>query len=197
MAGLTIRCTTGALDQNGNVIVEPDHKRRLNEATSLFEELRDQSLSLMLATVSGDGSPGASYSPFVRDLEGNFYIFVSRLADHTRELFDTSIASILLIEDESNTAQIFARRRISYACHVMLVEHDDPRYALMLDQMAERFGNVMSVLRALPDFVLFRLVPQSGRFVTGFGQAYELGGEHMDRLAFIGPQQVQGETSSS
>lgn len=174
----------------------PQHDEQLAGAAEICRELRERPLSLMLATVGRDGFPGASYAPFVRDEEGNYYIFVSRLSAHTRELLDTPKASILLIKDEADTAQIFARPRITYTCSVLVVARGDPQHERYLDRMAERFGNVVSVLRSLPDFVMFKLVPRSGRLVTGFGQAYDLIGDHLDRLAFIGPDRISGETSS-
>jgi len=55
--------------------------------------------------------------------------------------------------------------------------------------MEARFGNVVGLLRGLGDFVMFRLVPQSGRFVMGFGQAFVLAGAGLRELQHIGPGQ--------
>jgi putative heme iron utilization protein len=67
------------------------------------------------------------------------------------------------------------------------VARDDAQFPSVLDAMQERFGEVVSVLRGLGDFMLFRLKPRSGRFVMGFGQAFVLGGEDLRELQHIGP----------
>ena len=156
-----------------------------------FNRLQEESKSLVLGTTGEQSLPRVSYAPYVRDESGSFFIFVSRLSERTSELFDRPVASILLIEDESKTSQIFARVRITYLCDVAVIDRAYPDYDKIMSLFCERFGNVVDVLRSLPDFILFRLVPRSGRFVTGFGQAYNLCGERLERLDHIGPEQIK------
>ena len=40
--------------------------------------------------------------------------------------------------------------------------------------LRDRQGALVETLTSLADFRLFLLVPQSGRYVVGFGKAYEL-----------------------
>lgn len=162
-----------------------DDPKKLNEANEHLIRLHEQCGSLMLATV-GESLPRASYAPYVRDAAGDFYIYVSLLSPHTADLIANPIASVLIIEDESGAKQVFARMRASYLCGVETIHGADPSYPKILEQMAQRFGNVVQLLQSLPDFVLFRLSPRSGRFVTGFGQAYDLAGDRLDRLAPVG-----------
>ena len=72
--------------------------------------------SVMLATINDEGDtpvPEASYAPvLVRD--GKYYIFVSELALHTRNLLRNKSASLLFIEDESNSNNIFIYLYIFY-----------------------------------------------------------------------------------
>jgi len=161
----------------------------LTEDRKRFEALRDQVRSLIMATVDGQAVPRASYAPFVRD-SGSFYVYLSRLSDHTRELLQNPMVSVMLIEDEAEASQIFARKRITYLCESQTLESDEAGHDTVLELLTRRFGNVMILLQTLPDFVLFRLKPVSGRFVTGFGKAYELTGDGMDELAHIGPEDV-------
>jgi putative heme iron utilization protein len=37
-----------------------------------------------------------------------------------------------------------------------------------------KFGKVFDLVRPLPDFALFRLIPEVGLYVRGFGQAFEI-----------------------
>ena len=169
-----------------------EEQAKLNEACARFKQLQDEVNSLMLGSVGEKGLPRVSYAPYVRDGSGNFFVYLSHLSEHTSELIANKVASVLLIEDESNVEQIFARVRISYLCDVVEIGRDDVRYENTLARFNDRFGNVIGVLRSLPDFVLFQLNPRSGRFVTGFGQAYDLSGDHLDQLAHVGPDQIKG-----
>ena len=152
-----------------------------------FEAFKQSVQTLQLSTITSEGKPNGSYSPFVADDSGNFYIFVSQLASHTQDLLSNPQASILLIQDEAETRQIFARRRLSYQCNVDVVDADNADYSPMLDAMEQRFGNVVELLRTLPDFILFRLTPNQGQYVHGFGKAYKLLGKGLLALEHIDP----------
>lgn len=153
-----------------------------------FAELKQQQQSLQLSTLTAEGKANASYAPFVMDDDGNFYIFVSGLASHTQDLLANPDVSLLLMQDESETRQIFARRRAGFQCQASVVGRDDAEYVLMLDKLEDRFGNIVQMLRGLADFVLFRLRPYQGQFVMGFGKAYELGGDNLQELKHINPE---------
>ncbi|MEE9350828.1 MAG: pyridoxamine 5'-phosphate oxidase family protein [Thiotrichaceae bacterium] len=141
--------------------------------------------TLQIASIRSNGLPNISYAPYIRDEHGTYYIFISQLASHTQDLIENPAVAILLTLDEQDTKQIFARTRVTYQCQVERVLIEEQSYSLLLDQFAESFGNVVSVLRDLPDFILFRLTPESGRFVMGFGQAYELTGDSLQELLHI------------
>lgn len=146
--------------------------------------LRDSFQTLLMATVTPDGEPEASYTPYLFT-QGRFYIFVSGLSSHTTNLQDTGKVSLLFIEDERDVRNLFARRRLSYQCTATPISREDARWTTLLDQFQERHGATVGLLRQLPDFVLFELKPVRGSFVKGFGQAYALEGEHLDQVRQI------------
>ena len=154
---------------------------------SEIREFREGFRSVILATMDEDGVPEASYAPCVSDAAGNHYVFVSGLARHTRGLEETGTASLLFIEDEQATRNIFARRRLSYRCDASLVLRDSIDCETILNEFSEKFGTIMKTLQQLPDFRLFRLGPKSGRYVSGFGQAFELEGQRVEQLRPPGP----------
>ena len=137
-------------------------------------ELQQSVQSLFLSTLTKEGIPNASYAPFIRDEANHFYIFISQLASHTADLLANPQASILLAEDEKDSRQIFARKRLSYHCHCHIVEKTAPDYEALLDQFEARFANMIPLLRTLPDFILFKLTVKSGNFVQGFAQAFKI-----------------------
>ena len=158
----------------------------LDNAQREFLALRDSSSAALLATLTDDQMPFASYAPLVW-VGDDCYLYLSDLASHTRNLKRCPSISLLLMEDEDRVANAFARRRITFAATVVVVEREDPLFAQVLAEFHHCFGKVMKMIEPLPDFHLFRLQLQSGRFVRGFGQAYELSGDHLDRLTHIGP----------
>jgi putative heme iron utilization protein len=51
--------------------------------------------------------------------------------------------------------------------------------------MYERHGTIIERMRLQPDFRIFKLKPHSGRFIVGFGAAYEIHGEYFDQLKHL------------
>lgn len=149
-----------------------------------LEALRSGCRSLILATHDADGAPQASPAPFVRDEHDRYYVFVSALSPHTEHLAAGRAVGVLLLEDEAEATQIFARRRLSHSCTVAEIPQG-PARETVLESFRVRFGAIVDVLSNLPDFRLFRLTPVSGRFVRGFGQAYRLVGSALEP---IGPE---------
>jgi putative heme iron utilization protein len=154
----------------------------IKTAQAAYQTFVDQYQSAMLSTISADGIPNASYAPFVRDDDRNFYIYVSGLATHTQNLASNPKVSILLIEDEANTQQIFARTRLSFECTAKELERESALWMNMVDRFADRFGEIIENFRGLADFRIFQLTPYEGRFVMGFGAIYPIQGDNLDRL---------------
>ncbi len=145
----------------------------LTELRECASELLKRCKSLQMATVDQHGKPLASYAPFYRTDNGDYFIFVSTLSSHTRNLA-AGTASILIVDDEARTSQIYARNRLGFHCNCRQVRPDDSLYGKILEELEKRHGAVIQTLRTLADFRLYRLRPESGSFVIGFGQAYEV-----------------------
>jgi len=144
-------------------------------------DLQQHCGSLMMATSGEDGHPHCSYTPF--SLSGRDYlVLVSELALHTRNLLARPKLDIMLIQDESDAKQLFARNRLTLSCVASPIPRTDNNYTSLLDAFQSTHGKTVELLRQLPDFHLMRLSPQSGRLVMGFGQAYELIGEGLDEF---------------
>lgn len=154
-----------------------------SQAYQIFTQQFD---SAVLGTVSDDGLPQASYAPCVIDAARNIHIFVSGLSAHTQNLAATGKASVLFIEDEVKTQQIFARKRLSYDCTASLLDRDDEQWAAIAQQFESRFGNIVEVMKGLSDFRIFQLRPHGGRFVMGFGQAYDVDPNDLSKLIHVG-----------
>lgn len=145
-------------------------------ATELEQEILaflEAKKSLMLAVVDSQGFPIASYAPFVAH-QGALYILVSGLANHTTALAHTDNASVLIIDDEVDCDTVYARRRLQFGMAVESVDRDNEHWQSIGEALLQRHGDIVAQLLQLGDFKMFKLSPRSGRFVKGFGRAYEL-----------------------
>lgn len=157
-----------------------DDASRLARALAVANALLADARSLHIASVDNGGVPLASYAPFVRDADGAFCVAVSGLAAHGRVLAGSSRVSVMLIEDEQAARQIFARTRLVFDCRV--TAQTGTQRAEVFAALRARFGEVAQVLEGLGDFVAYRLVPENGNFVMGFGAAFDVPGGHVDAM---------------
>lgn len=141
-------------------------------------EFRQQCQTLQLATVDEAGQPNVSYAPFVMH-DKAYYILISQIARHARNLLAQPKVSLMLVEDEAQAKSIFARKRLTFDASVQMVARDTEQWQQVIVLLTERFGEIVTGLSNLEDFVLFQLTPQQGLFVKGFGQAFQVSGEDL------------------
>ncbi|MEB3313461.1 MAG: hypothetical protein VKL98_04885 [Cyanobacteriota bacterium] len=63
-----------------------------------------------------------------------------------------------------------------------LVERQTEPWDAIAQGFEDRFGEVVALLRSLPDFQILRLRPLGGRFILGFGAAYEVDSQDLNQL---------------
>jgi len=152
--------------------VDKINKDAQEEHTSKYRELILSQQTLLLSTVTELGEPECSYAPYVRDQHGVFYIYVSELAAHTKNMLQKASASVFFIRPEKEVNNLFARERVVFKCEVYEVQSSDERYDKQLLKMKHKFGETVDLLRSLPDFHLLALTPLNGKYIAGFGQAF-------------------------
>lgn len=146
-------------------------QHKVKPKTPKIEELLERSKSVILATIEENGDPMASYAPYVY-IDGSFHILVSFMAKHTRNLKDRKKASLMFIEDESATKQIYARDRMTIDCDAEVVSHGSDSWNRGVEALKARHGKIVDMLAELNDFILIKLKPVKGSYVNGFGSAY-------------------------
>ena len=156
-----------------------------SEVKKRYEDFLNGFNSLCMSTVDNEGWPLISYAPFVVDDNSFFYVFLSDLAKHTSYLRESGKASVMIIDDDNATAQIFARTRVIFQCDVIEMTRSSKTTERMLSKMEDRFGELLITLRSLSDFHLFRLSPKNGTYVMGLGKAYSISGERMEILNHV------------
>ena len=85
----------------------------------------------------------------------------------------------MLVEDESESKSVFARKRLTFDATAEVVARDSETFTKGVAALSARFGEMIDNLAALKDFNLFKLNPHHGLYVKGFGQAFSLSGAEL------------------
>ncbi|MFJ2618467.1 HugZ family protein [Glutamicibacter sp. NPDC087344] len=143
----------------------------LDERSEAYLAFRNNCQTLVLSTLDDQGLPFISYAPFViRD--GEMYVYISKIAEHYWHLKAAKKVNAMMLADENTSRNLFARERARFLCDVEVIE-DETDFEDVFEQLNVRFKkSLLDLLRTL-DFSLFRLSPAVGRYVVGFGLAFD------------------------
>ncbi len=72
--------------------------------------------------------------------------------------------------------QLFARERLTMQLDLAEIHRASSVFELVLLRFEFKFGEVITLLKSLPDFHLIQLTPITGGYVKGFGQAFTFQG---------------------
>ncbi len=148
--------------------------------------------TLILSTFDSKGTLETSVAPFVT--EGEYlYVFISELALHTQNILEwitaketaisnpvllksPGLVSCLLVADEVETEQLFARERLTMQLELAEIGRASSEFKLIMTRFESKFGEVIPLLKSLSDFHLIQLTPITGGYVKGFGKAFTFKG---------------------
>ncbi|HLR01645.1 MAG TPA: pyridoxamine 5'-phosphate oxidase family protein [Virgibacillus sp.] len=125
----------------------------------------------VLNFIDADGKPFSSTAPFVQH-NHRFYIYISEVAEHFQLMQTNEVVDVLMLADQADSNNPFATERVRYRCQPAYLGNDgfDDIFKLF-DELYNQ--KMMKVFRGL-DFSLFELTPLEGRYVVGFGLAFDL-----------------------
>lgn len=136
----------------------------------------------IIGTLDKHNHPFSSYAPYIYD-NNRFYVYISDIATHAKNLQKNPKASLFFVEDESKTENLFARKRVSLQCDSQKIERASERFETVLELFAKKFdAKMVATLKKMTDFNLYEFNVTYGEATFGFGKAYFVGGEHMDEL---------------
>jgi putative heme iron utilization protein len=121
-----------------------------------------------------DGEPNlamVAYS-FAEDFSA-FYIHVSRLGKHTADMENDPRVSLLITETDDRRADPQTLARVSLHGPAEVLPRTDAGYAQVKQNYLERFPEAEQLF-SLGDFNLWKITPKGGRYVAGFGRAFNL-----------------------
>lgn len=138
--------------------------------------------SVILGTIDKEGEPLASYSPYV-EKDGKIYLYLSDLSEHKQNIIENKKVSVFYIEDESSAKMIAVRERLTYKGHGKVVE-DEFLQNEVQGLFVKEQGKTYESLPKMHGFSLIELELGLGRYVFGFGNAYEIDGCDIKHLTF-------------
>jgi heme iron utilization protein len=154
-------------------------KSTIRDLRSLFTDQRVLSLAL---TLPPDGAAYAGLLPFLMDTDrAAFLVRASKLARHSKGLTAGARVCVLIHEKDDETKDPLQLKRVTFECTVEPLASDTPEWTAARERYLARFPSAELTL-GLTDFRIYRLVPESGMYVAGFGRAIALPPEDIARL---------------
>ena len=113
-----------------------------------------------------------------------FYIHVSRLGKHTADMEANPHVSLLFTEADDGRPDPQTLARLSMQGVAEVVVRNAAAYARVKDLYLRQFPEAEQLF-SLGDFNIWRISPKSGRFVAGFGRAFNLVPEALKKVSSL------------
>lgn len=158
----------------GKIVLDP----KINQIKKVKSKLIDSCKSLVI-TVSDNDHPDIGYAPYIYK-DNYFYIFSSELSSHIKLLINKKVGTFMLIKDEQDTKNIWARVRMKFQAKVSIIRRNVADFQEITDVISNKHGNTIDIIREFKDFHLIKITPKQGTIITGFGSAYNLIGRSLE-----------------
>lgn len=126
-----------------------------------------------LATLR-DEAPQTSMVAFIHNDDFSaFYIFVSRLAQHTVDMQKDNRVSLMICETDDGRADPQTLARVSIRGKAEVIQTGEPGFTPLKEQYLTRFPESAQLFN-MADFSFWRITPRGGRYVAGFAKAFNI-----------------------
>ena len=134
--------------------------------------------TVIIAAGGGD-VPEIGVTPMVRH-DGHIFIYPSHLSAHVRCMLAAGQAQFMLVQDEGDAQNIWARKRIKIFAKTIEIDRKSEDFDKVAEVFSKEHGPTMDLIRDFSDFHMLKLVPEDGVMVLGFAKAFRLDGVAMD-----------------
>jgi putative heme iron utilization protein len=147
-----------------------------NKHPSARQLLLQESFGI-LSTISIDvpGYPFGSVAPYCVDRDCQPIVYISTIAQHTRNIIADPKASLTIVEANSDSDDVQARGRLTILADARPVDRADTE---VRDRYLRHFPSAIQY-DEMHDFGFYRLELVRGRFIGGFGQIHWLSREEL------------------
>ena len=150
---------------------------------TLARIIRDTRIASLGTLHEGEPNLAMVAYSFAEDFSA-FYIHVSRLGKHTADMESDPRVSLLITETDDHRLDPQTLVRLSLRGIAEVLLRTDKGYSQVKKLYLERFPE-SEQLFSLGDFNLWRITPKGGRFVAGFGRAFNLVPEALRKVSSI------------
>ena len=140
----------------------------------------------IIISVNEDDVTDLGYAPYIF-YENYYYIFVSELSTHVKLLLKKNVGTFMIINDETNSQNIWARIRLKFSAKIEVVIRDSVDFSIICEKIRYKHGKTMNLIKQFSDFHLIKIIPSSGTFISGFGNAFNLEGQYLNVINKIRP----------
>ncbi len=140
---------------------------------------------LAMATRGSGGEPLVSWVAWAPEADFSaFYLHLSRLARHTRNLLENGAISLALSEPDDGRADPQTLARLTLDGRVEALAPGEEGYEPARRCYLERLPEA-EMLFQFSDFILFRFVPERGRYVEGFASSHRIDAGRLTAVAHL------------
>jgi len=130
-----------------------------------------------------DEAPHVSMVAFVTVEDfSDFYIHVSRLAQHTMDMLKDKRISLLIAETDDARSDPQTLTRVTIRGTAAPMQNGEPGYNRIKNLYVERFPESEPLFK-LADFGLWRIKPKGGRFIADLSKAFNLTPETLQKAS--------------
>ena len=158
----------------GKIVLDPEKNKIQKVKTKLIDACKS-----LVITVADNDYPDIGYAPYIYK-DNYFYIFSSELSSHIRLLINKKVGTFMLIKNEEETKNIWARVRMKFQAKVSIIKRNVADFQEITDIISNKHGNTIDIIREFKDFHLIKIIPIEGTIITGFGSAYNLIGMSLE-----------------
>lgn len=148
----------------------------MNAIESEIAAFRKEFGSILIASVDKDGQAICSYAPLMQ-LDNKAYIYISEVAEHYSSISaNPSKIEVMFLEDECKAKSVILRKRLKYRANARFISRESSEFENALNSLEQSMGGAGGIrtIRQMTDFHLVELELGLGRFVKGFGAAYDI-----------------------
>ena len=140
----------------------------------------------IIISVNQDDVTDLGYAPYIF-YENYYYIFVSELSTHVKLLLKQKVGTFMIINDETNSQNIWARIRLKFSAKIEVIIRDSEEFNIICEKIRYKHGKTMNLIKQFSDFHLIKIIPSRGTFISGFGNAFNLEGQYLNVINKIRP----------
>ncbi|PSM53053.1 iron-responsive cellular heme oxygenase [Campylobacter blaseri] len=131
-----------------------------------------QSFKTVLISSLDDEQCVTSYAPFVK-IDNDIYVVISSVARHYHSIKQNpNKVSLMFLQDEKDAKTIFARVRAGFEVEATFCDELKDRVFDELEKINPK-ETALKHIKTMNDFHIIKFKLKNGRFVKGFGGAYD------------------------